>query len=156
MRKPVIHLAGSLTVLLILAGCAMFTSFNYDDSKTLPKDVESSVGYDTLAQHFPLNATIPEYLVVQSDQDLRKPPALVDLKQMEQRVGQLPDIAAIRPAPVPSAKSDDTNLRPTADCSDQARQRQGQRQSGNKDLEGAEGFPNVASLLYSVVQHRKR
>ena len=41
-----IHLAGSLTVLLILAGCALFASFNYDDSKTLPKDVESSVGYD--------------------------------------------------------------------------------------------------------------
>ncbi len=73
VRKPVIHLAGSLTVLLILAGCSLFARFNYDDSKTLPTDVESSVGYDTLAQHFPLNATIPEYLVVHSDQDLRKP-----------------------------------------------------------------------------------
>jgi putative drug exporter of the RND superfamily len=142
----VIHLAGSLAVLLILAGCSMFTSFNYDDSKTLPKDVESSVGYDTLAQHFPLNATIPEYLVVHSDQDLRTPPALVDLKQMEQRVGQLPDIAAIRQAPVPSTKSDkksaaDGGLLPRHDKGSE---------SGNKDLEGAEGFPNVASLLYSV------
>ena len=54
-----------------------------------------------------MNATIPEYLVVQSSQDLRKPPALVDLKQMEQRVGQLPDIAAIHGAPVPTAKSTD-------------------------------------------------
>jgi RND superfamily putative drug exporter len=146
VRKPVIHLAASLTVLLILAGCSMFTSFNYDDSKTLPKDVESSVGYDTLAQHFPLNATIPEYLVVHSDQDLRTPPALVDLKQMEQRVSQLPDIAAIRQAPVPSAKPDkksaaDGELLPRHDKGSQ---------SGNKDLEGAEGFPNVASLLYSV------
>ena len=55
----------------------MFARFNYDDSKTLPHSVESSVGYKTLAEHFPLNATIPEYLVVQSSQDLRKPPALV-------------------------------------------------------------------------------
>jgi RND superfamily putative drug exporter len=146
VRKPVIHLAASLTVLLILASCSMFTNFNYDDSKTLPKDVESSVGYDILAQHFPLNATIPEYLVVHSDQDLRTPPALVDLKQMEQRVGQLPDIAAIRQAPVPSAKSDkksaaDGELLPRHDKGSE---------SGNKDLEGAEGFPNVASLLYSV------
>ena len=146
VRKPVIHLAGSLAVLLILAGCAMFARFNYDDSKTLPRSVESSVGYDVLAQHFPLNATIPEYLVVHSDQDLRTPPALVDLKQMEQRVGQLPDIAAIRPAPVPSAKSDkksaaDGQLLPRHDKGSE---------SGNKDLEGAEGFPNVAALLYSV------
>ena len=125
VRKPVIHLAGSLTVLLILASCAMFASFNYDDSKTLPKDVESSVGYDTLAQHFPLNATIPEYLVVHSDQDLRKPPALVDLKQMEQRVSQLPDIAAIRQAPVPSAKSNDNKS--AADGATAPQARQGQR-----------------------------
>ncbi|WP_428340067.1 RND family transporter [Mycobacterium sp.] len=146
VRKPVIHLAASLTVLLVLAGCSMFTHFNYDDSKTLPKDVESSVGYDTLAQHFPLNATIPEYLVVHSDQDLRTPQALVELKQMEQRVGQLSDIAAIRQAPVPSAKSDKKS---TADGGLLPRHDKGS-QSGNKDLEGAEGFPNVASLLYSV------
>lgn len=74
----------------------------------------SEVGYATLAQHFPLNATIPEYLVVQSSEDLRKPPALVDLKQMEQRVGQLPDIAAIHGAPVPTAKSADKNPRTIA------------------------------------------
>jgi RND superfamily putative drug exporter len=147
VRKPVIHLAGSMTVLLILAGCAMFARFNYDDSKTLPKSVESSVGYSTLAQHFPLNATIPEYLVVHSDQDLRTPPALVDLKQMEQRVGQLPDIAAIRPAPVPSAKSND--LKSSADGEAGADDDKG-GESSNKDGEGAEGFPNVAALLYSV------
>jgi RND superfamily putative drug exporter len=146
VRKPVIHLAASLTVLLILAGCGMFARFNYDDSKTLPKSVESSVGYDTLAQHFPLNATIPEYLVVHSDQDLRTPAALVDLKQMEQRVGQLPDIAAIHQAPVPSKSNDhksaaDGQLLPRHDKGSE---------SGNKDLEGAEGFPNVAALLYSV------
>jgi RND superfamily putative drug exporter len=151
VRKPVVHLAGSLTVLLILAGCAMFARFNYDDSKTLPKDVESSVGYDTLGQHFPLNATIPEYLVVQSTEDLRKPPALVELKQLEQRVGQLPDIAAIRPAPVPSAKSRDPKSAADGTLPDKI-DKDGKTadKSGNKDLEGAEGFPNVAALLYSV------
>ena len=60
--------SASLTVLIILAGCATLARYNYDDSKTLPKSVESAVGYATLAQHFPLNATIPEYLVVQSPQ----------------------------------------------------------------------------------------
>ena len=151
VRKPVAHLAGSMVVLVILAGCSMFARFNYDDSKTLPKDVESSVGYDTLAQHFPLNATIPEYLVVQSSEDLRKPPALVELKQMEQRVSQMPDIVAIRPAPVPSAKSNDHKS--AADGTLPEKIDNGGKSSdkaGNKDLEGAEGFPNVAALLYSV------
>ncbi len=107
VRRPVGHLVGSLTVLIILAGCATFARFNYDDSKTLPHSVESSVGYETLARHFPLNATIPEYLVVQSPHDLRKPVAVFDLKRMEQRVSQMPDIAAIHGAPVPTAKSTD-------------------------------------------------
>jgi RND superfamily putative drug exporter len=156
VRRPVSHLIGSLTVLLILAGCAMFARFNYDDSKTLPHSVESSVGYTTLAEHFPLNATIPEYLVVQSSQDLRKPPALVDLKQMEQRVGQLPDIAAIHGAPVPTAKSADKKStdKKSADDSVTIGSSKGSTDKGDKgdksDGGGADGFPNVASLLYSV------
>jgi RND superfamily putative drug exporter len=157
VRRPVRHLAGSLTVLLILAGCAMFARFNYDDSKTLPHSVESSVGYKTLAEHFPLNATIPEYLVVQSSQDLRKPPALVDLKQMEQRVGQLPDIAAIHGAPVPTPKSADKNSAYDGVTIGSSKGSTDQRNKGNSgdkgdksDGDGADGFPNVASLLYSV------
>src|ERR1700722_6610887 len=156
VRRPVSHLAGSLTVLLILAGCAMFARFNYDDSKTLPHSVESSVGYKTLAEHFPLNATIPEYLVVQSSQDLRKPPALVDLKQMEQRVGQLPDIAAIHGAPVPTPKSTDKKSadKKAADDGVTIGSSKGTTDKGDKgdksDGGGADGFPNVASLLYSV------
>jgi putative drug exporter of the RND superfamily len=153
VRKPVIHLVGSLTVLLILAGCAMFARFNYDDSKTLPSSVESSIGYRTLAEHFPLNATIPEYLVVQSSEDLRKPPALVDLKQMEQRVSQMPDIAAIHGAPVPTPKSKDKDKK-SADDGTTIGSSKGSTDKGDKGDksggDGAEGFPNVASLLYSV------
>jgi putative drug exporter of the RND superfamily len=156
VRRPVAHLIGSLTVLIILAGCATFARFNYDDSKTLPNSVESSVGYKTLAEHFPLNATIPEYLVVQSSQDLRKPAALVDLKQMEQRVGQLPDIAAIHGAPVPTAKSTDKKSadQKSADDGMTIGSSKGSTDKGDKGDksggDGTEGFPNVASLLYSV------
>jgi RND superfamily putative drug exporter len=151
VRRPATQLIGSLTVLLILAGCAMFARFDYDDRKTLPKSVESEVGYASLAQHFPLNATIPEYLVVQSAQDLRKPSAIVELKQLEQRVGQLPDIAAIRPAPVPSAQSPDHKTAADGTRPDKTHNDGKSADKGaNKDLEGAEGFPNVAALLYSV------
>src|ERR1700744_3229545 len=151
VRKPVIHLVGRLTVLIILAGCATFARFNYDDSKTLPSSVESSVGYRTLGEHFPLNATIPEYLVVHSSEDLRKPASLVDLKQMEQRVGQMPDIAAIHGAPVPTPKSadkasadDGLTVGSAGDLTDKRQERD------KSDGDGADGFPNVASLLYSV------
>ena len=151
VRRPVSHLIGSLTVLLILAGCATFARFNYDDSKTLPGSVESSVGYKTLAEHFPLNATIPEYLVVHSSQDLRKPAALVDLKQMERRVGQLPDIAAIHGAPVPTPKSADKTSADDGLTIGSSGGLTDKRDKRDKtDGDGADGFPNTASLLYSV------
>ena len=148
VRRPVMHLVGSLTVLIILAFCATMAHYNYDDSKTLPKSVESSVGYATLAQHFPLNATIPEYLVVQSPQDLRKPAALVDLKQMEQRVSQLPDIAKIRGAPPPTTKSNDEI---NADGGAASLRAKGSASIGaDSDAEEADAFPNVAAMLYPL------
>jgi RND superfamily putative drug exporter len=151
VRRPVSHLIGSLTVLVILAGCATFARFNYDDSKTLPSSVESSVGYKTLAEHFPLNATIPEYLVIHSSEDLRKPASLVDLKKMQQRVGQMPDIAAIHGAPVPTPKSADKTSADDGLTIGSAGGATDKRTKRDKsDGDGADGFPNVASLLYSV------
>jgi RND superfamily putative drug exporter len=148
VRRPVGHLIGSLLVLVILASCATFAHFNYDDSKTLPHSVESSIGYETLARHFPLNATIPEYLVVQSPHDLRKPAAVFDLKRMEQRVGQMPDIAAIHGAPVPKATTDENSGSTGSDSwTDSAL---GNEKSSTSPDDGAESFPNVANLLFSI------
>jgi putative drug exporter of the RND superfamily len=149
-RRPATHLLASLTVLIILAGCAMMARYNYDDSKTLPKSVESSVGYATLAQHFPLNATIPEYLVVQSQRDLREPAALADLKQMEQRVKQLPDIVTIRGAPPPTGSS--TDQAPAVGNAANGPSN-GSSFAVSTDADsggGADAFPNVAAMLYPL------
>ncbi len=91
-------------MLVLLAGCVLFVKFNYDDRKALPDDVASSVGYSALDRHFPVNTTIPQYLLVQSPRDLRTPQALADLEQMAQRISQLPDIAAVRGITRPSGE----------------------------------------------------
>ncbi len=148
VRRPVSHLVGSLVVLAILAGCAFLAHFNYDDSKTLPQSVESAVGYRTLGHHFPLNATIPEYLVVQSEHDLRKPANLSALNQLEQRVRQMPDIAAIHGAPVPKPKSTDNSESEVNDSWTDSALDGRNKDKSNDD--GAGSFPNVTNLLYSV------
>jgi RND superfamily putative drug exporter len=94
-RRPRRYLVSSVVVLLILAGCAGLMRFNYDDRKTLPAWVDSSLGYAALEQHFPINSIIPEYLIVQSPHDLRTPQALADLEQMAQRVSQIPGVAKV-------------------------------------------------------------
>ncbi len=96
VRRPRAHLVASLLVLLILASCLGAVRYNYDDRKALPDSVASSKGYVVMAQHFPLNSIIPQYLFIQSPHDLRTPKALADLEQMAQRVSQLSGVATVR------------------------------------------------------------
>jgi RND superfamily putative drug exporter len=96
VRKPRIHLAASLLVLITLAACTSLVKFNYDDLKTMPASVGSSKGYEAMNRHFPMNMMTPMVLFVKSPRDLRTPSALADLEQMAARVGQLPDITLVR------------------------------------------------------------
>lgn len=95
VRRPVSHLVASLLVLILLASFAVFARFNYDDRKAVAASAPSSVGYAALERHFPISQSIPQYILVQSQQDLRTPQALADLEQMASRVAQLPDISLV-------------------------------------------------------------
>ncbi len=96
VRRPRIHLVGSLVVLIALASCTTVMRFNYDDLKTMPASVDSSKGYDAMNRHFPANAFTPMVLFIQSSHDLRTPTALADLEQVANRVSQLPNITMVR------------------------------------------------------------
>jgi putative drug exporter of the RND superfamily len=105
VRHPKAYLAASMAILILLAGSASLVRFNYDDRKQLPASDASSMGYAALEQHFPVNQTIPEYLFIQSPQDLRTPQALADLEQMAQRVSQVRGIAMVRGVTRPTGES---------------------------------------------------
>ena len=95
VRRPRAHLVASVLVLIILASCAGLVRYNYDDRKALRPSAPSSIGYAALDRHFPVNQSIPEYILIQSPHDLRTPHALADLEQMADRVSQLPNIAVV-------------------------------------------------------------
>lgn len=95
VRRPRAHLVASVLVLIILASCAGLVRYNYDDRKALRASAPSSIGYAALDRHFPVNQSIPEYILVQSPHDLRTPQALADLEQMADRVSQLPNVGAV-------------------------------------------------------------
>jgi RND superfamily putative drug exporter len=105
VRRPRIHLVASLLVLITLASCAALAHYNYDDRKTLPSSVESTAAYQVMAQHFPLDSIIPQYLFIQSPNDLRNPKALADMEQLAQRVSQLPEVGLVRGITRPSGES---------------------------------------------------
>lgn len=95
VRRPKVNLISSVLVLVVLASCAGLVRYNYDDRKALRPSAPSSIGYAALDRHFPVNQSIPEYILVQSPHDLRTPKALADLEQMADRVSQLPNVAAV-------------------------------------------------------------
>ncbi|CDO89683.1 hypothetical protein AWC29_22985 [Mycobacterium triplex] len=95
VRRPRANLVASALVLIILASCAGLVHYNYDDRKALRSSAPSSIGYAALDRHFPVNQSIPEYILIQSPHDLRTPKALADLEQMADRVSQLPNVAAV-------------------------------------------------------------
>ncbi|RFD24541.1 MMPL family RND transporter [Mycobacterium uberis] len=104
VRCPVAYLSASMVILIALALCASLVRFNYDERKQLPASDQSSVGYAALERHFPVNQTIPEYLLIQSPHDLRTPRVLADMAELAQRVSQIPGIALVRGVTRPTGK----------------------------------------------------
>jgi RND superfamily putative drug exporter len=95
VRRPVPHLVASMLVLVLLASCAAFATYNYDDRKAVSASAPSSIGYAAMERHFPISQSIPQYILVQSPKDLRTPQALADLEQMASRIAQLPDVSLV-------------------------------------------------------------
>jgi putative drug exporter of the RND superfamily len=127
VRRPALHLVGSLILLIFLASSASLVRYNYDDRKTLPGDVESVIGYNAMARHFPLDSLMPQFLFVQSPHDLRSPQALADLEQMARRVSQVPDVGLVRGI-----------TRPTGEPFEQAKATYQAGEVGNKLNEGSQ------------------
>ena len=96
VRKPGVNLLASIVILTILAGSSFLAKYNYDDRKALPATSKSILGYDAISAHFPLNASLPQYILISSPDDLRTAKALADMDQMANRISQLPDIDLVR------------------------------------------------------------
>ena len=105
VRRPVVNLVGSLMVLAFLATSSALATYNYDDRKALPTASATIRGYDAITRHFPLNASLPQYILINSPHDLRTPQALADMEQMAYRVSQVPEIDIVRGITRPAGES---------------------------------------------------
>src|SRR5690606_11052664 len=95
VRQPKPLLAGSLVVLLALTGVAATMTISYDDRQGQPAATDSNQGYQLLDRHFAKDSVITQFLLVQSDTDMRTAKALADLDQLASRIAQMPGITRV-------------------------------------------------------------
>ena len=95
VRRPVRLLAASLAVLLALAVVVVTITISYDDREGQPAGTASNQGYRLLNRHFPKDTVINEFLLVQSDIDMRTAKGLADLDSLASRVAQLPGVTRV-------------------------------------------------------------
>ena len=95
IRRPVPLLAISVVVLIGLAMVAATIQITYDDREGQPPDTGSNEGYALLNRHFPKDIIISEFLVVESENDMRTAQGLADLDQLASRVAQIPGVTRV-------------------------------------------------------------
>lgn len=95
VRRPVPLLVASLVILLALGGVVATMTISYDDRTGQPAGTGSNQGYRLLDRHFPKDTVINEFLLIQSDTDMRTAKGLADLDALAARVAQLPGVTRV-------------------------------------------------------------
>jgi len=93
-RPREVLLAG-LVPLILLAAFFPFLKPGYDPRGTLPDSTPSNQGFDAIARHFPVNAILPDWIVVTAPHDMREVESLAALEQIARQVSRVPGIASV-------------------------------------------------------------
>lgn len=96
VSRPGRVLMAGLLPLVLLAGFYPAMKPSFDERVVQPDDTGSNVGYALLEAHFPLNETLPDYILVSADRDLRNARDLAALEQMSAAVARVPGVVSVR------------------------------------------------------------
>lgn len=96
VARPARVLAAGLVPLIGLACFYPLLQPSFNEASVQPDDTESNIGYQLLGEHFPLNETLPDYVLVTADHDLRNAKDLAALEQMSAAVARTPGVVSVR------------------------------------------------------------
>ena len=95
VRRPVPLLVTSLVLLLALSAVALTMKVSYDDRKGQPAGTAANQGYRLLDRHFQKDMIFTQFLVVESQTDMRTAKKLADLDEVASRIAQIPGVTKV-------------------------------------------------------------
>nr|CTQ98444.1 Transmembrane transport protein MmpL10 [Kibdelosporangium sp. MJ126-NF4] len=96
VRRPVPVLLAGLLVLSSIAAFYPRMRNNFDQAVMQPDWTESNRGYAMIARHFDLNAINPDFILIQTDHDMRNPEDLAALEHLSGNVAGVPGVKTVR------------------------------------------------------------
>lgn len=96
MRRPATVLVAGLVILGVLAAFYPGIRQSYDTHSVQPASTDSNLGNALLAKHFPANEVYPEYVLIDSDHDMRNPRDLASLEKAASDIAKIDEIAMVR------------------------------------------------------------
>lgn len=96
VARPARVLAMGLLPLVLLALFYPFMDLAYDQRRVQPDDTESNDGYALLADHYPANEVLADYVLISSDHDLRNAKDIAAIEQAAAAVARVPGVESVR------------------------------------------------------------
>lgn len=96
VRTPGKVLVGALVPLIALAALVPTLDPSFDERAVQPGDTESNRGYDVMDAHFPRNETLPDFVLITADRDMRNPHDLAVLEDAAAAAAKIPGVGLVR------------------------------------------------------------
>jgi RND superfamily putative drug exporter len=90
--------------LVVLAAFTPTMHLSFDERSAQPKDTPSNLGLAALAEHFPPNETLPDYVLVRADRDMRNSRDLAVLNAVSMAVEKVPGVGMVRSITQPAGE----------------------------------------------------
>lgn len=140
-RHPARILVVGVTVLVLLALALPTMQLSFNERAAQPPDTPSNQGLAAMAEHFPPNQTLPDYLLIRSDHDMANTRDLAVLHSVSTAVAKVDGVDQVRSITQPAGK----RLEPASIANQLGNLAEGLHRANRKLESGEPGLERLAS-----------
>ncbi|MDI6912552.1 MMPL family transporter [Nocardioides sp.] len=140
-RHPARILVAGVTVLVLLALGLPTMQLSFDERAAQPPDTPSNLGLAAMADHFPPNQTLPDYLLIRSDHDMANTRDLAVLNSVSIALAKVDGVDQVLSITQPAGQP----LRPASIANQLGELASGLRMADRKLESGEPGLQRLAS-----------